>query len=81
MESLAALAYSIIGEHIWVGRVIASLFWLAGGIAIWLLAKELSMPQGGIIAMTYFLFLPFGMDASWAFMPDSLMTALIAWSL
>jgi 4-amino-4-deoxy-L-arabinose transferase-like glycosyltransferase len=81
MESLAALAYSIIGEHIWVGRVIASLFWLAGGIAIWLLAKELSMPQGGIIAMTYFLFLPFGMDASRAFMPDSLMTALIAWSL
>jgi hypothetical protein len=53
MESLAALAYHIIGEHIWVGRVIASLFWLAGGIAIWLLAKELSMPQGGIIVPTH----------------------------
>jgi len=81
MESLAALTYHIIGEHIWVGRIYASLFWLAGGLAIWLLAKELSMRKGGIIALAYFLFLPFGMTASRAFMPDSLMTALIAWSL
>ena len=81
MESLTALTYRIIGEHIWVGRVYASLFWLAGGLAIWLLAKELSMREGGIIALTFFLFLPFGVTASRAFMPDSLMTALIAWSL
>jgi hypothetical protein len=81
MEGLVALTYHIIGEHIWVGRIYASLFWLAGGLAIWLLAKELSMWEGGIIALAYFLFLPFGMTASQAFMPDSLMTALIAWSL
>jgi 4-amino-4-deoxy-L-arabinose transferase-like glycosyltransferase len=81
MEGLTALTYRVIGEHIWVGRVLASLFWLAGGLAIWLLAKELSMWEGGIIAMVYFLFLPFGVTASRAFMPDSLMTALIAWSL
>ncbi|HEY5269037.1 MAG TPA: hypothetical protein VII97_01775, partial [Anaerolineales bacterium] len=46
MESLAVLTYHIIGEHIWVGRVYASLFWLAGGLAIWLLANELSMREG-----------------------------------
>jgi hypothetical protein len=80
MESLVAFTYRVIGEHIWVGRVYASLFWLVGGIAIWLLAKELSMREGGIIALAYFLFLPFGITASQAFMPDSLMTALIAWS-
>jgi 4-amino-4-deoxy-L-arabinose transferase-like glycosyltransferase len=81
MESLVALTYHIIGEQIWVGRVYASLFWLVSGLAIWLLAKELSMWEGGIIALAYFLFLPFGVTASRAFMPDSLMTALIAWSL
>ena len=81
MESLAALTYHIIGEHIWVGRVYASLFWLAGGLAIWLMAKELSMREGGIIALAYFFFLPFGVTASRAFMPDSLMTALLVWSL
>jgi hypothetical protein len=81
MESLTALTYRFIGEQIWVGRVYASLFWLAGGLAILLLAKDLSMRGGGIIALAYFLFLPFGMTASRAFMPDSLVTALILWSL
>jgi len=80
MESLTALTYDLIGEHIWVGRVYASLFWLLGGLAIWLVAKEMSMLEGGILAMAYFLFIPFGMTASQAFMPDSLMTALIAWA-
>ncbi len=81
MESLAALTYHVIGEQIWVGRVYASIFWLAGGVAIWLLAKDLSMRAGGIIALAYFLFLPYGITASRAFMPDPLMTALVAWSL
>ena len=81
IESLAALSYHLIGEHIWVGRVISSLFWLAGGLAIWLLAKDLSMLEGGILALAYFLFLPFAVTASRTFMPDPLMTALITWSL
>jgi len=38
------------------GRLYASLFWLIGGFAIWLLAKEMSMRYGGIIALAYFLF-------------------------
>lgn len=80
MERLAALTYTLTGEHYWVGRVYASLFWLAGGIAIWLLAKDLSARAGGLVAVAYFLFLPFGMLASRAFMPDPLMTALVAWS-
>jgi hypothetical protein len=80
-ESMVALTYHVIGEHIWVSRIYTSLFWLAGGLAIWLLSKELSMREGGIIALAYFLFLPFGITASRAFLPDPLMTALIAWSL
>jgi 4-amino-4-deoxy-L-arabinose transferase-like glycosyltransferase len=59
----------------------ASLFWLAGGIAIWLLAKEMSMRAGGILAVAYFLFVPFGVAVSRAFLPDPLMVAMIAWSL
>ena len=81
MEKLVALTYGVIGEHIWVGRIYASLFWLAGGLAIWLLAKELSMRGGGIIALAYYLFVPFAQTVSRAFLPDPLMVALIAWSL
>jgi hypothetical protein len=81
MESLVALTYHIIGEHIWLGRVYSVLFWLTGGLAIWLLAKELMMRDGGIIALAYFLFLPFGVTTSRAFLPDPLMVALIVWSI
>jgi len=81
MESIVALGYNLTGVRTWMGRLIASLFWLAGGIAIWLLAREMSMRAGGIIALAYYLFVPFGVTVSRTFMPDSLMVAMIAWSL
>ena len=81
MESLVALAYNLTGVRVWLGRLVASLFWLTGGIAIWLLAGEMSMQAGGIIALAYYLFVPFGVTVSRAFMPDPLMVAMIAWSL
>ncbi len=81
MESLVALTYHLTGVQSWLGRVYASLFWLVGGLAVWLLAREMGMQAGGIIAAAYFLFVPFGVAASRAFLPDALMVALIAWSL
>ena len=81
MEALTALTYDFTGVQIWIGRIYASLFWLSGGLAIWLLAREMSMRGGGIIALAYYLFVPFGVTVSRAFLPDSLMVALIAWSL
>jgi hypothetical protein len=81
MEKLTALTYNMTGVQIWVGRIYASLFWLLGGIAIWLLAREMSMQEGGIIALAYYLFVPFAVTVSRAFLPDPLMVALIAWSL
>lgn len=81
MEGIVSLTYNLTGERIWLGRLYASLFWLAGGVAIWLLAKEMSMRAGGIIAVAYFIFVPFGVTVSRAFLPDPLMVAMIAWSL
>jgi 4-amino-4-deoxy-L-arabinose transferase-like glycosyltransferase len=81
MESIVALTYNLTGVQTWMGRLYASLFWLIGGIAIWLLAKEMSMRFGGIIALAYFLFVPFAVTVSRTFLPDPLMVAMIAWSL
>jgi 4-amino-4-deoxy-L-arabinose transferase-like glycosyltransferase len=81
MESLTALTYDFTGAQIWIGRIYASLFWLLGGLAIWLLAREMSMRWGGIIALAYFLFVPFAVTVSRAFLPDPLMVAAIAWAL
>src|SRR5512137_1059239 len=81
MEGIVALTYNLTGLQTWMGRLYASLFWLIGGIAIWLLAKEMSMREGGLIALVYYLFVPFGVTVSRAFLPDPLMLAMIAWSL
>ncbi len=81
MESLVALTYNLSGVQTWMGRLYASLFWLIGGIAIWLLAKEMSMQKGGILALAYYMFVPFAVTVSRAFLPDPLMVAMIAWSL
>jgi 4-amino-4-deoxy-L-arabinose transferase-like glycosyltransferase len=81
MERIVSLTYNLAGVQTWLGRLFASLFWLAGGVAIWLLAREMSMRAGGIIAVAYFLFVPFGVTVSRAFLPDPLMVAMIAWSL
>ncbi len=82
MEWLTAWGYRLAGgEHLWIARLLASLFWTLGGVAVFLLARELGQTDGGVLAVLYFLFLPYGMIASRAFQPDPLMTALIAVSL
>ncbi len=81
MEALVALTYELTGVQTWMGRLYSSLFWLIGGLAIWLLAREMSMRAGGIIAVAYFLFVPFAVTVSRAFLPDPLMVAMIAWSI
>lgn len=81
LEMLAALTYRLTGENIWVGRAYSSLFWLAGGVALWLLGRSLSLRDGSVIALAYFLFLQFGVIASRTFMPDPLMVAMMAWAL
>ena len=81
MEALTALTYDFTGVQIWIGRIYASLFWLLGGLAIWLLAREMTMQWGGIIALAYYLFVQFGVTVSRAFLPDPLMVAAIAWAL
>jgi hypothetical protein len=64
MEGIVALTYTLTGVQAWMGRLYASLFWLIGGFAIWLLAKEMSMRYGGIIALAYFLFVPFAVTVT-----------------
>ena len=39
MESLVALTYNLTGVQEWMGRLYASLFWLAGAVGIWMLSQ------------------------------------------
>jgi len=81
-ETLVALTYRIIGaEVIWVARIYSVFFWMAGGLALYLLAREMTSVDGAVIALAFYLLTPFGAIASRSFQPDPLMVLgiLIAW--
>ena len=77
VERLAAFTYRFTGEQLWIGRVYSSLFWIIGGIFLFLLARDLTSGMGALLGLAFYLFLPFGVTASRSFQPDPLMTMLI----
>ncbi|MFZ5912132.1 MAG: ArnT family glycosyltransferase [Chloroflexota bacterium] len=76
IETLTAGLYLLFGEHLWFGRLIASLAWLLGGLALYALARRVASADGALVALLYYLFLDFGVIASRAFQPDPLMVGL-----
>lgn len=81
IETIVAGMYLLFGEYIWFGRVVASLFWLIGGLALFGIARRIASIDGAIIALSYYLFIEFGVIASRSFQPDPLMVGLILVSL
>lgn len=76
-ERIVAWTYQFTGEQVWVARVYSSVFWIIGGIFLYLLARRLTSEDGAIAATALYLFLPYAVIASRSFQPDPLMTMLI----
>jgi 4-amino-4-deoxy-L-arabinose transferase-like glycosyltransferase len=77
VERLAALTYRFTGEQLWIGRIYSSLFWLVGGVFLFVLARDLSSATGALFALAFYLFLPYAVIASRSFQPDPLMVTFI----
>ena len=77
IERLVAYTYKFTGEQLWIARVYSSLFWVIGGVFLFLLIKDLISIDGAMVATAYYLFLPYAVTASRAFQPDPLMVMLI----
>jgi 4-amino-4-deoxy-L-arabinose transferase-like glycosyltransferase len=83
-EALVAVSYRAFGEHLEIPRIYSILFWLAGGVFLFLLAKKLTDANGAFLTLLFYLFLPFGVYASRSFQPDPLMVVFIiaaAWAM
>jgi len=76
-EHLVALTYNLTGEQLWVARVYSSLFWLIGGVFLFLLVRDLISTDGAVISTAYYLFFPYAVIASRSFQPDLMMVMLI----
>jgi len=81
LETLVSQTYRLTGEHLWIARVYSSLFWVLGGLALFLLIRELASTSAAMIGTLFYLFVPFGVIASRIFLPDPLMVGLIVFAL
>ena len=82
MEYLVANTYRVLGrEDIVIPRLYSILFWMLGGVGLYLAARKLTTLSGAFVALAVYLFTPFGVIASRSFQPDPLMVGLICWSL
>jgi len=74
MEHLALLGYRITGgEHLWIPRSLSSLFWVIGGVFLYLTAKRVSSPDAALVATVFYLFVPYGVITSRTFQRDPMM--------
>lgn len=77
VERLVAYTYRFTGEKLWIGRIYSSLFWLAGGIFLFLLVRDLVSFDAAIFSTAYYLLFPYAVIASRSFQPDPLMVMFI----
>jgi 4-amino-4-deoxy-L-arabinose transferase-like glycosyltransferase len=82
LELAASLSYLLTGgEHLWIPRLLSTLFWLFGGAFLYLIARRLASPNAAVFSLFFYLFVPFSVFASRAFMPDPLMIMLLVMSV
>lgn len=80
LESVASFAYYLLGgEHIWMPRVLSASSWMVGGVFLYLLAKRMFSAGAALFSVAFYLFLPYAVLPSRAFMPEAPMIgALVA---
>jgi hypothetical protein len=82
LEHLTAYTYALVGqENFEIPRVYSALFWILGGIPLYLLARKLMNQNGSIAALAFYELLPFGVIAGRSIQPDPLMVTLIVTAL
>jgi len=82
MEVLASLLYRLVNrEQLWLARLLASVFWLVGGIFLFKIVERIESFEAAIFSTAYYLFVPLGVMISRSFQPDSLMIMMFIISL
>jgi dolichyl-phosphate-mannose-protein mannosyltransferase len=82
LELMASFAYLISGgEHLWIPRLLSVLFWMVGGVFLYLIAKRIVSPNAAVFSVFFYLFVPYSVFASRAIMPDPLMVMLLVISI
>jgi hypothetical protein len=82
IEQAAVSGYRLAGaEHLWIPRVLSSIFWIVGGIFLHLTARMLYPPGVALFSTFFYLFLPYSILSSRIFQPDPLMVMMMLFSI
>ncbi len=82
MERLVSFASRIMGgEYLWFSKLFSSLFWMGGGVFLYLIARRILPPGEALFSTAFYLFLPYSISASRSFMPDPLMLMMLLGSV
>jgi hypothetical protein len=77
-EGIVAISYLVAGgEQLWFSTLWTTVFWVIAGLALFLLARRITSIDGAVVALAYFMLLPFGNTESRAFLPEPLMVMFI----
>jgi len=81
-ELLVAFIYRLVsGEHLWIARLLSSLFWMVGGVFLYQIAKRMVSAEAAVFTTAYYLFVPLGVVVSISFLPEPLMVMFLLFSL
>lgn len=78
METLTAFGYRVFGsEQLWIARLWAILFWMVGGVFLFLITEEIADFAAGTFAVAFYMVWPYAAMASRAFQPEPLLIAAL----
>lgn len=80
-EAATSLLYAVAGSpDLRIPRLFTILLWSLGGLGLFLLARDLTDANGGVVAFGFYMTINFGVLASRSFMPEPLLIAATIWA-
>jgi len=85
LENVVGFADLVAGdEYAWMGRLFSSVFWIVGGIILFLIARRWVSFWAALVGLMFYLFLPMSVIMSRSFQPEPWLVMwmlLAAWAL
>ena len=82
LEAITSVTYYVLdGEYLWMPRLLSAIFWLTGGVFLYLIARSIFSPNAAVVSTAFYLFNPFSVLPSRAFQPDPLMIMMLLISI
>jgi hypothetical protein len=81
-ERVIAALYGFVGsEDLRIARTVCAVFWMVGAFPLFFLARRLGGADGAVFATAFYVLSPLGVQLSVSILPESLMIAMLLFSL